>query len=145
MVSAGRCEPGRKSEAQQRRKTTSSSDFCLQDTLHTAILPSQPSSFGFSFKMFRSAVSRSLRATSLPRVVRTSPGFRQLPRSSPIARRAQFLPCVSCQAARSYSAPAGLGKPEVEGRVVELLKNFDKVCLSVWVDYLFLLRLRLPL
>lgn len=28
---------------------------------------------------------------------------------------------------RCYSAAAGLGKPEVEGRIVDLLKNFDKV------------------
>ena len=29
---------------------------------------------------------------------------------------------------RSYSAPAGLSKNEVEGRIMDLLRNFDKVC-----------------
>ncbi|MCJ1236411.1 Acyl carrier protein, mitochondrial [Varicellaria rhodocarpa] len=31
------------------------------------------------------------------------------------------------QGVRWYSAPAGLGKGEIEGRIVDLLKNFDKV------------------
>ena len=78
-------------------------------------------------KMFRSAVSRSLRAASIPRVVsKRTPGFLQVPKSS-VARPSQFVPCFSCQAVRSYSAPAGLTKTEVEGRIVDLLKNFDKV------------------
>ncbi|MCJ1477129.1 hypothetical protein MMC13_005800 [Lambiella insularis] len=33
----------------------------------------------------------------------------------------------SFQPARCYSAPAGLSKQEVEGRIMDLLKNFDKV------------------
>jgi NADH dehydrogenase (ubiquinone) 1 alpha/beta subcomplex 1, acyl-carrier protein len=28
---------------------------------------------------------------------------------------------------RHYSAPTGLAKPEVEGRILDILKNFDKV------------------
>ncbi|KAJ5993235.1 Acyl carrier protein (ACP) [Penicillium sp. IBT 35674x] len=49
-------------------------------------------------------------------------------RSSPIAVRAsQFTPCFVNQGVRCYSAPAGLNKSEVEGRIVNLLKNFDKV------------------
>ena len=32
------------------------------------------------------------------------------------------------QGARWYSAPAGLAKQEVEGRIIDLLKGFDKVC-----------------
>ncbi|PGH27574.1 acyl carrier protein [Polytolypa hystricis UAMH7299] len=77
--------------------------------------------------MFRSAVARSLRSVSVPRVVRRSPVSFQIPRSSPVARPSQFAPCLSFQAVRSYSASAGLSKPEVEGRIVDLLKNFDKV------------------
>jgi hypothetical protein len=34
-------------------------------------------------------------------------------------------------AARCYSAPATLSKSEVEGRIVDLLKNFDKVLLGL--------------
>lgn len=74
--------------------------------------------------MFRSAVVRSLRS-SMPRVPRTPASF-QL-RSSPVARPSQFAPAASFQAVRLYSAPAGLQKGEVEGRIVNLLKNFDKV------------------
>ncbi|KAK1141133.1 mitochondrial acyl carrier protein [Aspergillus melleus] len=74
--------------------------------------------------MFRSAIVRSLRA-SVPRAVRT-PVASQI-RSSPIARPAQFAPRFAYQGVRLYSAPAGLDKTEVEGRIVNLLKNFDKV------------------
>lgn len=72
--------------------------------------------------MLRSAIVRSLRA-SAPRVVRTPAPFHI--RSSPIAAIPQFAPF---QGARLYSAPAGLSKAEAEGRIVNLLKNFDKVC-----------------
>ncbi|CAG8231973.1 unnamed protein product [Penicillium salamii] len=71
--------------------------------------------------MFRSAIVRSLRA-SAPRVVKTPAPFHI--RSSPIAAIPQFTPF---QGARLYSAPAGLPKNEAEGRIVNLLKNFDKV------------------
>lgn len=76
--------------------------------------------------MLRSALVQSLRA-SMPRVVRTPAPFQI--RSSPIARPSQIAPAFSCQPARFYSAPAGLQKEEVEGRIVNLLKNFDKVSL----------------
>ncbi|EAW08070.1 acyl carrier protein [Aspergillus clavatus NRRL 1] len=74
--------------------------------------------------MFRSAVVRSLRA-SVPRAVRTPVAFQI--RSSPVARPAQFAPRFAYQGVRLYSAPAGLNKEEVEGRIVNLLKSFDKV------------------
>ncbi|KAI1913864.1 mitochondrial acyl carrier protein [Ophidiomyces ophidiicola] len=77
--------------------------------------------------MFRSAFLRSLRTASMPRTVRNSSTVRQLPRASAIVRQAQFAPCISYQTIRSYSAPAGLNQTEVEGRIVDLLKNFDKV------------------
>ncbi|GAT21650.1 acyl carrier protein [Aspergillus luchuensis] len=74
--------------------------------------------------MFRSAVVRSLRA-SVPRAVKTPAPFQI--RSSPVARPAQFAPRFAYQGVRLYSAPAGLNKDEVEGRIVNLLKNFDKI------------------
>ncbi|EEH37449.2 hypothetical protein PAAG_07867 [Paracoccidioides lutzii Pb01] len=80
--------------------------------------------------MFRSAVARSLRAASTPAraFIRPSGAAFQLPRSSLSAiRPAQFTPCFTCQTIRSYSAPAGLTEPEIEGRIVDLLKNFDKI------------------
>ncbi|KAJ5384799.1 Acyl carrier protein (ACP) [Penicillium concentricum] len=74
--------------------------------------------------MFRSAIARSLKA-SAPRVIKTPAPFHI--RSSPIAAQVpQFTPCF-VQGVRLYSAPAGLSKTEAEGRIVNLLKNFDKV------------------
>ncbi|KAJ5944358.1 hypothetical protein N7516_004526 [Penicillium verrucosum] len=74
--------------------------------------------------MFRSAIARSLKA-SAPRVIKTPAPFHI--RSSPIAAQVpQFTPCFA-QGVRLYSAPAGLNKTEAEGRIVNLLKNFDKV------------------
>jgi len=74
--------------------------------------------------MFRSAVVRSLRA-SIPRTIRAS-APRQI-QISPVVRPSQFVPVFNSQSLRFYSAPAGLSKDEVEGRIVNLLKNFDKV------------------
>jgi hypothetical protein len=75
--------------------------------------------------MFRSAVVRSLRA-SVPRTVRAS-AARQI-QIAPAVRPSQFVPAFRAQSLRFYSAPASLSKDEVEGRIVNLLKNFDKVC-----------------
>lgn len=82
--------------------------------------------------MFRSAIVRSLRA-SVPRAAVKTPAPFQI-RSSPIA--AQFTPSLVSQAIRCYSAPAGLSKDEIEGRIVNLLKNFDKVRqTAIFVDW----------
>lgn len=76
--------------------------------------------------MFRSAIVRSLRASAPRAAVKTRAPFQI--RSSPIAARVpQFAPCFASQSVRLYSAPAGLSKNEVEGRIVNLVKNFDKV------------------
>ena len=82
--------------------------------------------------MFCRALLRSARCASTA-VVRT-----QMPTSRSIAptsflRSSQLLPAASFQGRRCYSAPAGLSKQEVEGRIMDLLKNFDKVCLYVSV------------
>ncbi|EFE43938.1 hypothetical protein TRV_01261 [Trichophyton verrucosum HKI 0517] len=77
--------------------------------------------------MFRSAVIRSLRV-SVPRVARVaSPVSRQAPVAASIARQAQFAPRFAYQAIRQYSAPAGLSEQEVQGRIIDLLKNFDNI------------------
>ncbi|KAI5274294.1 acyl carrier protein [Aureobasidium subglaciale] len=75
--------------------------------------------------MFRLAVARSARclAQAAPRV------------QAPITRRVapSFLPSTTAapstfvSAIRCYSAHAGLSKDEVQGRILDLLKNFDKV------------------
>lgn len=50
----------------------------------------------------------------------------------PVARSAfvqpkQINPSVYFQAVRCYAASAGLSQDEVTGRIMDLLKNFDKV------------------
>jgi NADH dehydrogenase (ubiquinone) 1 alpha/beta subcomplex 1 len=46
-------------------------------------------------------------------------------RSSAFPSRQQ----LAFQAVRCYAASAGLSKDEVQGRILDLLKNFDKVWL----------------
>ncbi|KAI5206636.1 acyl carrier protein [Aureobasidium subglaciale] len=75
--------------------------------------------------MFRLAVARSARclAQAAPRV------------QAPVTRRVapSFLPSTTAapstfvSAIRCYSAHAGLSKDEVQGRILDLLKNFDKL------------------
>ncbi|OCK82789.1 acyl carrier protein [Lepidopterella palustris CBS 459.81] len=76
--------------------------------------------------MFRTSLFRSARAA-----VRAAPRF-QSPIARPVARSflfqsKQITPAAYFQAVRCYSAHAGLSKDEVEGRILDLLKNFDKV------------------
>jgi hypothetical protein len=59
----------------------------------------------------------------------------------PVARSSfvqpkQITPSVYFQAVRCYAASAGLSQDEVTGRIMDLLKNFDKVTgmrLGQWV------------
>ncbi|ORY13291.1 acyl carrier protein-like protein [Clohesyomyces aquaticus] len=75
--------------------------------------------------MFRTALLRSARQAicAAPRC--------QAPIARPVARsflQSKQTPPAACfQAVRCYSAHAGLAKQEVEGRIMDLLKNFDKV------------------
>jgi NADH dehydrogenase (ubiquinone) 1 alpha/beta subcomplex 1 len=76
--------------------------------------------------MFRTALLRSARAAA-----RAAPRC-QPAMARPVARfafvqPAQHTPAASFQAARCYSASAGLSQDEVQGRIMDLLKNFDKV------------------
>ena len=76
--------------------------------------------------MFRTALLRSARATA-----RAAPRC-QPAMARPVARfafvqPAQHTPATSFQAIRCYSASAGLSQDEVQGHIMDLLKNFDKV------------------
>ena len=48
-------------------------------------------------------------------------------RSSLFQAKQPMVPAARFQAVRCYSAAASLGKDEIEGRIMDLLKNFDKV------------------
>jgi NADH dehydrogenase (ubiquinone) 1 alpha/beta subcomplex 1 len=53
-----------------------------------------------------------------------------MPRSllrNAINQSTSITPSMRFQAVRCYSASAGLGKDEITGRILDLLKNFDKV------------------
>jgi len=75
--------------------------------------------------MFRSAIIRSARsAASQP--ARQSAVIARFAASSSFVTKSQFIPSAF-QAVRCYSASSALPKTEVEGRIIDLLKNFDKV------------------
>jgi hypothetical protein len=75
--------------------------------------------------MFRTALLRSARSAT-SQAVRSSGAIARPAAPSSLFTKSRFAPSAF-EAARCYSAAAGLGKPEVEGRIVDLLKNFDKV------------------
>lgn len=76
--------------------------------------------------MFRTALLRSARsaARAAPRCKASM--ARPALRSSLLQPR-QTTPSPYFQAVRCYAASAGLSQPEVLGRIMDLLKNFDKV------------------
>jgi len=90
--------------------------------------------------MFRTALLRSARAATCQTVRRAGPIARPVA-ANPFLKKSQFAP-AAFQAARCYSAAAGLQKNEVEGRIVDLLKNFDKVSFIYGVKDLVLMSLK---
>lgn len=81
--------------------------------------------------MFRTALLRSAR-----QAIRAAPRC-QAPIGRPVARSSlfqakQITPAARFQAVRCYASSSGLSKDEVEGRIMDLLKNFDKVTTVRW-------------
>jgi len=76
--------------------------------------------------MFRTALVRSARclAQAAPRA-QVSVARRVVPSSFVQSRSA--APSAMVPSIRFYSAHAGLSQDEVQGRILDLLKNFDKV------------------
>lgn len=72
--------------------------------------------------MFRSSVLRAVRTVSVPKVATVAPRV-VVPRSVAFPT----MPLLSLASTRFYSAPALLTQGQVEGRILELLKGFDKV------------------
>ncbi|KAI8946159.1 acyl carrier protein-like protein [Xylaria longipes] len=75
--------------------------------------------------MFRTAILRSAVAASrvVARPVATRSAF-VFPRAAAVAPASRI---VAVPAVRMYSASSGLNKEEVEGRIMGILKGFDKV------------------
>nr|POF15616.1 acyl carrier protein, mitochondrial [Quercus suber] len=74
----------------------------------------------------RSAVLRSAHALAqaVPRVQR--PAFQAAIRTPFVSQRIA-TPASAISAVRCYASGSGLGQEEVTGRILDLLKNFDKV------------------
>ena len=76
--------------------------------------------------MFRTAFLRSARYAAQAGARTQRPAIRQA-LTSPFLCTRIARPAVSISAARCYSSASGLGQEEVTGRILDLLKNFDKV------------------
>ncbi|KAK4936621.1 mitochondrial acyl carrier protein [Elasticomyces elasticus] len=76
--------------------------------------------------MIRAGVARALYAVTRTQVPRQLPAFRNQISSS-LLQSSRIAPSFAVTSIRCYSAPAGLSKDEVQGRIMDLLKNFDKV------------------
>ncbi|KAL9123653.1 MAG: hypothetical protein Q9217_006933 [Psora testacea] len=76
--------------------------------------------------MLRTALTQSPRCASRF-VCRSSLPTRRAIAPYILATSSRLPPSTKFQGVRRYSAPVGLSKQEVEGRIIDLLKNFDKV------------------
>ena len=76
-------------------------------------------------KMLRTGAVRALRAaTRAPALRQATPVRSQLPS---LLQSSRATTPFAVQSIRCYSAPSGLSNQEVQGRIMDLLKNFDKV------------------
>ncbi|KEF52584.1 NADH dehydrogenase (ubiquinone) 1 alpha/beta subcomplex 1 [Exophiala aquamarina CBS 119918] len=76
--------------------------------------------------MLRTGAVKALQAITRIQVPRQLPAFRSQISSSYL-QSSRIAPAFSVPSIRCYSASAGLTKPEVQGRIMDLLKNFDKI------------------
>ncbi|KIW74819.1 acyl carrier protein [Fonsecaea pedrosoi CBS 271.37] len=76
--------------------------------------------------MIRAGAARALYAATRTQVPRQLPAFRSRISTS-LLQTSRVTPSFVVPSIRYYSAPAGLSKEEVQGRIMDLLKNFDKV------------------
>jgi NADH dehydrogenase (ubiquinone) 1 alpha/beta subcomplex 1 len=83
--------------------------------------------------MFRTALLKSARQIALAAPKTQASIARPVARSS-LFQKAQIAPSARFQAIRCYAASAGLSKDEVQGRILDLLKNFDKVMVLLYHD-----------
>jgi hypothetical protein len=77
--------------------------------------------------MMRTALVQSLRCASRVSTRVCTPAVRSIAPSTYTAVT-RSIPSYRPAGLRFYSAPSGLSRDEVEGRILDILKNFDKVC-----------------
>jgi hypothetical protein len=88
--------------------------------------------------LFRTAASAGRRAAAVRPFSRSAIASSSRPATRPTLRQPRFG--FAAQAVRLYSAGGALKKEDVEGRIMELLKGFDKVRTSFLVVYCLQLR-----
>ncbi|KXT09985.1 hypothetical protein AC579_9367 [Pseudocercospora musae] len=76
--------------------------------------------------MFRTALLRSARCVALSSTRAAQPAVRTYIRSPFVTSRIS-TPATRIAAVRCYASASGLGQEEVTGRILDLLKNFDKL------------------
>jgi hypothetical protein len=76
--------------------------------------------------MFRTALLRSARCAVQASARAQQPAVRRAI-VTPFVTSRTSTPAFSISAVRSYASGSGLGQEEVTGRIMDLLKNFDKV------------------
>jgi hypothetical protein len=81
--------------------------------------------------MFRTALVRSARCIAQASTRAPRPAIRRAALASPFTQSRISSPVVQLAAVRGYASSSGLGQEEVTGRILDLLKNFDKVCLKM--------------
>ncbi|KJX92032.1 acyl carrier protein [Zymoseptoria brevis] len=77
--------------------------------------------------MFRNALLRSARCVVQQTSVRAARPAARTALRSPFITSRLSAPATSISAIRCFASSAGLGQEEVTGRILDLLKNFDKV------------------
>lgn len=97
-----------------------------QHCRHSSSSPLQITSLSPPIKMLRTVAVRALRASSTRQVTRRLMNARSQSITSSF-RSSRIAPTFAVSSIRCYSAPSGLAKEEVQGRIMDLLKNFDKV------------------
>lgn len=80
-------------------------------------------------EMFRTAVLRSARSLAQASTRAYQPAVRRAV-VTPFVTSRISTPAFFISAVRGYASGSGLGQEEVTGRIMDLLKNFDKV----WTD-----------
>lgn len=78
--------------------------------------------------MFRTALLRSSRCLAQASTRAQQPVLRRAAAASPFLSTRISAPALSITAVRCYASGSGLAQEEVTGRIMDLLKNFDKVC-----------------
>lgn len=99
--------------------------FCIPPPI-AIVTSSQPFSSSTTTAMFRAAAARALRVAARPQFTQQVNLVRPQIAAS-LLRNSQTTPSLLIPSIRFYSAPAGLSREEVQGRIMDLLKNFDKV------------------